>query len=117
LPDFSDERYLFLSGDKPFQNIFIRECMKAGFTPDIYNFDLRLVTILSLIKQGVGITILPRMMAETIIDPDLRILGIRDCSVLNLVFITRNEERSLACKNLIKHSVFYFENQKSRLNN
>lgn len=115
LPAFSDERYLFLSEDKLFENVFIRECVKAGFKPDIYDFNLRMVTISSMIKQGIGITILPRMMAEMILDPELRIINIRNASVLNLAFITRNEEKSLACKNFMKYSTLYYQNQKKEV--
>lgn len=67
LKDIADEPFVaFAQTEVPtLQNVISVACQQAGFTPNVEHYAQRVETIISLVRSGVGVSIVPRICAQT----------------------------------------------------
>jgi DNA-binding transcriptional LysR family regulator len=99
----AEDEFLFFNTDsfllKYFENLF----KHAGISPKVQYSHMRLITIISCIKQNKVITLIMKRLAEAYRDPLLQIVQLDNYPTLSLSLVTRKNDVSQFGGNFIKY--------------
>jgi DNA-binding transcriptional LysR family regulator len=108
LHEAASEQFYLLGKCTYLYQVCINECLKCGFYPRHEHSELRLNTILSFIKQGSGVSMLMKKVADRRVDDEISIVRLKERPVLPLALITRDKEISDICLRFIDFAGSYF---------
>ena len=77
LSDLSEEKFLLLKSNSWFLNAFLQACNDVGYEPKVILNSGHVEMIRSFAEQGIGVAVLGNRIAQSILNPNLRILPIR----------------------------------------
>lgn len=86
--DLSDETFILLSSSSTLYNLCTEECCKAGFTPTTAYTNCKLETIIELVSEGLGVTLLMSKVVEYFKNPKLKLIPLKDAVINEISLIT-----------------------------
>ncbi|MEG2290975.1 MAG: LysR family transcriptional regulator [Clostridium sp.] len=82
------ETFILLNSNSTLYNLCKNECCKAGFTPTTAYTNCKLETILELVHEGLGVTLLMRKVVEYFKNPKLKVIPLKDKIINEISLIT-----------------------------
>ena len=86
--DLSDETFILLSSSSTLYNLCTEECCRAGFTPTTAYTNCKLETIIELVSEGLGVTLLMSKVVEYFKNPKLKLIPLKDAVINEISLIT-----------------------------
>ena len=86
--DLCDETFILLSSSSTLYNLCTEECCKAGFTPTTAYTNCKLETIIELVSEGLGVTLLMSKVVEYFKNPKLKLIPLKDAVINEISLIT-----------------------------
>ena len=90
LKEAENEKFLFLGNNTGMYESCRKACVKAGFVPREQVLDVRSSTIKNLVANGQGVSLMMYQSIEYMNDSRIKIIRLREPSIINLSLIVRN---------------------------
>ena len=90
LKEAENEKFLFLGNNTGMYESCRQACIKAGFVPREQVLDVRSSTIKNLVANGQGVSLMMHQSIKYMDDPRIKIIRLKDPSIINLSLIVRN---------------------------
>lgn len=85
-----NEKFLFLGNNTGMYESCRKTCVKAGFVPREQVLDVRSSTIKNLVANGQGVSLMMHRSIKYMNDSRIKIIHLKDPTVINLSLIVRN---------------------------
>ena len=116
LSEASNEKFIFLDAGRGLYDLFINSCHEAGFTPNVLYTNTRVETIIGLVREKVGVSLLMNKVMNLFDKSEISIIKIDEniSSTLALVFPHGNKlsASSMVLKN---YTVKWFNYKKGKV--
>lgn len=86
--DLCDETFILLSSSSTLYNICTQECCRAGFTPTTAYTNCKLETIIELVSENLGVTLLMSKVVEYFKNPKLKLIPLKDKVINKISLLT-----------------------------
>ncbi len=90
LKEAENEKFLFLGNNTGMYESCRKACVKAGFVPREQVLDVRSSTIKNLVANGQGVSLMMYQSIKYMNDSRIKIIRLREPSIINLSLIVRN---------------------------
>ena len=90
LKEAENEKFLFLGNNTGMYESCRKACVKAGFVPREQVLDVRSSTIKNLVANGQGVSLMMYQSIKYMNDSRIKIIRLREPSIINLSSIVRN---------------------------
>lgn len=113
LSALADEEFVFLGQSSGVYRACIESCNKAGFTPKISYSNSRLETIIGLVADGLGITLLMNRVISYFNNPNISVILLKEQIPSTLSLISTDNKKLSNNERLFRQFVIDYINKKS----
>jgi len=103
LSEMENDQFLLMNSD-PYHSKYYMELFSHAGT-HVQSANMRLDTIRTWVKQGAGVTIVMKKVADYMNDPSIKELYLEQHPKLSLVAVARKEDMSFAAQSFVEHLV------------
>ncbi|ATD55631.1 hypothetical protein BTM21_02580 [Clostridium chauvoei] len=90
--DLQDETFILLNSNATIYNLCCNECLKAGFAPKTSHTNCRIETIMELVSENLGITLLTKKVVEYFNNPNLKIVSLKNKPKSKIALISSKDK-------------------------
>ncbi len=103
--ELKNQEFVIFQEDFSLYDQIVAGCLKHGYHPNIICNSSQRDFILEMVKANLGITLLPQIITQSIVDHNLRIIPVKDPNIyLNLLMVWSNVRyKSTATKEWLKY--------------
>lgn len=111
--DISSEKFIFFESTSGMYEICIEACRKAGFTPNIVHKCPQVDTIIELVAEGIGISLLTNKVVNYYNNPRIKVIELEEPIIVKTYLtIPKGKKVSTSVSSFLKFSLKWIDDKK-----